>query len=59
MKLSELIEALEDIRSKIGEETDVFVGSFYKDIAIDSVVIEDGYPLILIDGYKDAPLEQF
>ena len=55
MNTRELIEALQDFPS----DAEVFVGSLYRDVAISDVVIEDGYPLILIDAWRHGPLIQF
>jgi hypothetical protein len=59
MTLSELIAELVKIAEEVGLDSHVFLGSYYKDIGIDSVVIEDGYPLILIEGYEDKPVHIF
>jgi hypothetical protein len=45
MLISEVINRLHEIWNTVGD-VEVFMGSFYQDLPIESIIIEDGYPLI-------------
>lgn len=45
MRISKVRKELKRIQRKLGD-VDVFFGSFYQDVPVSGVVVEDGYPLI-------------
>lgn len=45
MLISEVINSLRQIENDLGDVT-VYFGSLYQDVAVEDVIIEDGYPLI-------------
>lgn len=45
MLISEVITRLNVIKNDLGD-VEVFIGSLYQDLPIESIIIEDGYPLI-------------
>ena len=61
MNKDELIAAL--LALPLPGDTEVYFGSHYRDVPIDSVTVEgvgrNAYPLILIAGHADAKLVQF
>lgn len=53
MTIAEMITELMKMRSLHGGGAQVFVGNFYRDVPVVSVITEDGYPLIFIGSDKD------
>lgn len=53
MTIDELITELMNMTALHGGDSQVFVGNFYRDVPIESVITEDGYTLIFIGSDKD------
>jgi len=46
MLISEVIKKLEIIQFQLGD-VQVFMGSYYQDLPVEDIIVEDNYPLIL------------